>query len=115
MAYFHFAINLFIYTMIENTYSYTINCTTTPCQDTIINCLPNEDCLISCEETQSCYGTQINCPIESGDCNIICKGGESCRESIINATLSIGNFNLLCEEGTDNCRGITVYGSILEE
>ena len=90
--------------------AYDIDCTSTNCQNSIIDCLPNENCSISCTKISACIGSTINCPI-NGDCNIECRGGTSCENVIINATQSNGNFDLQCLDSTDHCRNIQVYGS----
>ena len=84
------------------------------CHHTEINCLPNEDCFLTCDGTQSCLESTINCPI-NGDCNIFCRGGQSCRYSVINATHSSGNFNLTCIDSTDHCRDMRIYGSTIQQ
>ncbi len=79
----------------------------------VINCLENEDCVISCEGTQSCMNSIMNCP-KFGDCNIECYGQRSCQDVIINATQSSGNINIKCESSTDDCKRIKIYGSKLD-
>eukprot|EP01084_Bolivina_argentea_P272144 463265_1 len=91
----------------------TIDCASQPCQNTIIDCLPHQDCFVSCDDEQSCIASVINCPV-SGDCSIECSGDQACQDMIINATSSNGNFNLVCEHSTDHCKGIKVYGSTLK-
>ncbi len=97
-----------VYTMAD-----IIDCKLSECHNTIINCLPGEDCFIECTETQSCSGSFINCPL-FGDCSIECTGPHSCKYTTINATLSNGNFNLYCEHSTDHCKRIKIYASVLD-
>ena len=90
-----------------------INCnTTTNCQNSTINCSPNEDCTVSCDGLTSCSKSVINCPL-IGDCNIECSGSNSCNDATVNALLSTGNFNIDCQS-TNACRYITIYGSMQE-
>eukprot|EP01083_Nonionella_stella_P007129 20590_1 len=93
--------------------AHTFQCTSEQCQNTIINCLPHEDCMVSCADTESCLGSVINCPL-NGNCTVFCLGDQSCQDTIIDATSSNGHFNLLCDESTDQCKGIKIYGSTLD-
>ena len=81
------------------------------CKNTVINCLPNEDCTVYCTQIQACYDSTINCPI-NGNCNIECHGGgQACYNAVVNASNSVGNLNILCKDRTDHCRQMKVYGS----
>eukprot|EP01083_Nonionella_stella_P081222 223614_1 len=95
----------------------TIDCKTDLCSHTAIDCLPHEDCSISCPDTQSCIESVITCPLNA-NCDIYCTGAHSCEDTIINATGSSGNVNIFCQHSnesidTAHCRNIAVYGSIL--
>ena len=94
-------------------HSDTIDCSSNDrCTNTLIDCLPNEDCLVLCDDIKACTGSTINCPL-NGDCDILCRGGESCRDAVFNATVSSGNLNIECQKSTDHCRNIKIFGSTL--
>eukprot|EP01084_Bolivina_argentea_P206424 352456_1 len=100
------------------TYAHTIECSTTHCQNKFINCLPEEDCFVSCDDSESCKGAIINCPM-NGNCNIHCLGSNACENTLIDATLSFGNLNVVCDDNhmvmdisTNHCKSMKIYGSI---
>ena len=98
-------------TQAQTSSNFNCNTDTAQCRNEFLQCLPDEDCVISCETREACYGSTINCPI-NGDCDITCKGGRSCQNTIINATKqSSGSLEILCIEGTDHCKNMKVYGS----
>lgn len=102
--------------LVENPLANIIDCTGSnypSCKNTVINCLPNEDCTVLCTQLQACFDSTINCPI-NGNCNIECHGGgKACYNTIIDASNSIGNLNILCKDRTDHCRQMKVLGSTI--
>eukprot|EP01084_Bolivina_argentea_P205916 351673_1 len=80
---------LIVYHFIDSITANTHNCINpNPCNNTVINCSPNEDCLIECHDTNSCANSIINCPTINGKCEIECTNTASCKQTIINSYIN---------------------------
>lgn len=121
----------------SSVYSYSIECTpSNPCSSPI-NCIPNENCTVTCSSNNACRDAIINCTDDTV-CNIICSKSTACRGiSIIgNSALSLyasmevsdtasasftrdssiicptnGSCIINCEE-YDSCNGLILNGSV---
>jgi len=93
-----------------------IECSGQQCANTLIHCSPNDDCHVSCRDTDSCKHSIINCPLH-GNCFIECLGEHSCQNTVIDASSSEGSLDLICgsmgdeNDGDENCHSVIVYGS----
>eukprot|EP01083_Nonionella_stella_P123956 373872_1 len=102
--------------------AYSIDCSVTQCHNAFINCIPSEDCFISCAGAHECAGSIINCPV-NGNCTVYCLGDQSCSDTTIDATLSEGSLTVNCgddhaekhSQSTDHCKTIKIFGSTLRE
>eukprot|EP01083_Nonionella_stella_P183189 661263_1 len=74
-------------------------------------CGDNQDCVVQCIGTRSCYGSSTNIIGPSnGDLEVQCLSESSCRLATI-TTNDNSNFSLICS-GSASCLGSKVFGPI---
>ncbi|MEM9691876.1 MAG: hypothetical protein AAGA56_04990 [Myxococcota bacterium] len=92
-----------------------IDCTSSNCDNQVVNCPPGWACAVECQDTNACAGAQINCP-DDYDCDVECFGGLSgeCQFMRVNCSengrcrLSCQNFgggNDVCDNAVLECGG----------
>ena len=107
-----FSVVFLLILYVHRTLSSNHYCTTTDCQNRVIQCSPDEDCSVYCVGKETCISSTIQCP-QRGSCDVICRGGKSCHQAVINGTSSSGTINVECSASTDQCNGLLLLGSIL--
>merc|ERR1712228_681741 len=89
-------------------HGYNVTCSeSNQCRNTIINCLPHQDCYIFCSATHPCLQSTVHCPV-IGICQIDCNGIDSCVNTIFNGSQSIQLGIAGCTE-SNSCSDVSIY------
>ncbi len=90
----------------DNTKTCTITCSSSGCDNQVVDCPADWNCDVECDSTTSCTNTTINCPEKYG-CHVLCDSTSPCDDATINCGEGYCHVECTgttpCEDATLNC------------